>query len=176
MAVKQARRRSLIKNDALAFQQHYFKEVLQLYGIDAMYYEVIDESVKHTVNGEFSCEYKDPCPTQLLFDQVPKVSTLKKLGWTTELDQSQPLVHLDFDLPNIRVGAAFCIEDPLRPGKGRMFRVTKMSTGIIYPMCVTAQIVAVLGDMPEKTLQPEKAEEINKEKGWTVTRPSREYD
>lgn len=176
MSSKQPRKRSLVKNDALAFQKHYFKEILQLYGVDSMYYEVIDETVKHTVNGEFSCEYKDPIPTQLLFDQVPKVSTLKKLGWATELDQSQSLVHLNFDLPNVRVGAALSIEDPLRPGKGRLFRITKMSMGIIYPMCVTAQIVPVLGDTPEKTLQPEKAEEINKEKGWTVTRPSREYD
>ena len=169
-----SRRRSLVKSDAL-MHRHYFKEMLKLYGIDGMYFQVKEDTINYNETGELSAEYLEPIPCQMIFDQVPKVSTLKKLGWTTELDQSQPLIHVDFDLKGLQIGACFNIEDPLRPGKGRLFRVTKLSVGIIYPMCVTCQIVAILGDKPEKTLQPEKALSINEELGRKIIRPA-EYD
>lgn len=168
------RRRSLVKSDAL-IQRKYFKEMLQLYGIDGMYFQTKDGSISYNETGELSAEYLEPIPCQMIFDQVPTVSTLKKLGWVTELDKSQPLIHVNYDLPELQIGCCFNIEDPLRPGKGRLFRVTKMSVGIIYPMCVTCQIVAILGDRPEKTLQPEKSNEINKELGRKIIRPA-EYD
>lgn len=168
------RRRSLVKSDALMFR-HYFKEMLDLYGIDGMYYEVIEETKKYNEAGEFSAYYKDPIPCQVIFDQVPKISTLKKLGWTTENDESQPIVHVDYDLPGIQKGACFSIEDPLRLGKGRLFRISKLSLGIIYPMCVTCQLVAVLGDIPENTLQPDTAVKRNKDLGRTIVRPDN-YD
>lgn len=162
--------RSLVKQDAL-IHRRYFKEMLQLYGIDAMYYPVKPGTARYNEAGEFSAHYLDPIPCQLIFDQVPKVSTLKKLGWVTELDKQQPLVHLEYDLPEIQVGCLISIEDPLRPGKGRLFRITKISVNIIYPANVTCQLVAVLGDTPENTLQPDTAVRRNNEMGRNITRP-----
>ena len=164
------RKESLVKADSLIMRK-YFQEALRLYGIDCNYYSIKEGTKSQNVNGEFSAEYNDPIPSQLIFDQVPTVTTLKKLGWVTEADKSAPLIHVNFDLPNIEVGCLFTIEDPLRPGKGRLFRITKLSVGIIYPMCVTAQVVAVLGDEPEKTLQPDRAVEINKENNKVIVRP-----
>ena len=168
------RKGSLVKQDALMFRR-YFKEMLDRYGIDSMYFQVNEETKKYNETGEFSCEYLKPEPCQVIFDEVPKISTLKKLGWSTESSQNQPIIHVDFDLPGLQFGACFSIEDPLRPGKGRLFRVTKLSVGIIYPMCVTCQVVAVLGDEPEKTLKPEKSTEINNSKGLNIIRPD-EFD
>lgn len=168
------RKNSLIKSDALMFRK-YFDEMLRKYGIDGMYFQVDESTVSYNEIGEMSSEYLEPVPCQMIFDQVPTVSTLKKLGWVTELDKSQPIIHVSYDLPGLQKGACFNIEDPLRPSKGRLFRVTKLSMGIIYPMCVTCQIVAVLGDKPEKTLQPEKAIKINNELGRKVVRPQN-YD
>lgn len=164
------RKESLVKSDSLIMRR-YFQEALRLYGIDANYYSLKDPTKNYNVNGEFSAEYNEPIATQVIFDQVPTVSTLKKLGWVTENDKTQPILHVDFDLPEIQVGCLFTIEDPLRPGKGRLFRITKLNVGIIYPMCVTAQVVAVLGDEPEKTLQPDKAVEINKANNKVIVRP-----
>ena len=169
------RKSSLVKSDALAWRS-YFNEMLRLYGIDASYFQIKEETKSYNETGELSGEYHDPIPTQLIFDQVPTVSTLKKLGWVAELSDSQPIIHVNYDLPGLQIGACFSIEDPLRPGKGRLFRVTRLSVGIIYPMCATCQIVAVVGDVPEKTLQPEKAIDKNKELGRTIIRPGREYD
>lgn len=162
---------SLVKRDALIHRK-YFQEMLRLYGIDGMYFQVDDNTKKYNVNGEFSATYLDPIPCQMIFDQVPRISTLKKLGWVSELDETQPIIHVDYDLPNLQVGACFSIEDPLRPGKGRLFRVTKLSLGIIYPANVTCQIVAVMGDTPENTLQPDTAVQRNKEKAKNIIRPN----
>ena len=161
---------SLIKKDALMFRK-YFREMLRKYGIDCSYFQVIEGTAEYNVNGEFSADYHDPISSQVLFDQIPKISTLKKLGWNTSVEESQPLVHVDYDLPGLQIGCLFSIEDPMRPGKGKLFRVTKMSMGIIYPMCVTAQVVAVLGDQVENTLKPGTAVQRNESLGRNIVRP-----
>ena len=84
MSVVSRRPNSLIKKDALMFRK-YFQEMLRKYGIDCSYFEVKEGTVKYNVNGEFSAEYKSPLASQVLFDQVPKISTLKKLGWNASL-------------------------------------------------------------------------------------------
>ena len=161
---------TLARSDALIHRK-YFQEMLDLYGIASMYFQVRKETAHYNEAGEFSAFYHDPIFCRILFDQVPKISTLKKLGWTSELDSTQPLVHVDYDLPELQVGACFAVEDPMRPGKSRLFRITKMSMGIIYPASVTCQLVAVLGDIPENTLQPDTAVKRNKDMGKTITRP-----
>jgi len=144
----------LLQND-LEIQRYYFNEALEYYGIDADYYQVKEPTTEFTSAGELSSYFYDPVPMRVIFDQVPKVNTLKKLGWVTELNQdSQPIIHVPFDTPGIQVGALFRIADPLRPGSGRLFRATKMTTGIIYPVAATLQIVAVVGDSPEETVTP----------------------
>lgn len=144
----------LYQND-LEIQRYYFNEAIEYYGIDADYYQVKTHSQEFNSTGEMSSKYYDPVPIKLIYDQVPKINTLKKLGWVTELSQdSQPLIHIPFDTPGIQVGALFKIEDPLKPGSGRMFRATKMTTGVIYPSAVTLQIVAIVGNYIEETVQP----------------------
>lgn len=144
----------LFQND-LEIQRYYFDESLEFYGIDALYYQVNDASQHYTVAGELTSKYHDPIAIKLIYDQVPKIGTLKKLGWVTELNQdAQPIIHISFDTPGIQVGALFKIQDPLNPLSGRMFRATKMTTGIIYPVAVTVQIVAIVGQDIEETVQP----------------------
>lgn len=145
--------KSLLQND-LEIQRYYFNDACDFYGISARYYQV-KPGMRWTVAGEMKANFYDPVRTKLIFDQVPKVSTLKKLGWVTELDQdSHPLVHLQFDLSGLQVGCVIEIKDPLTVDKGRLFRITKMSTGIIYPASVTCQLVPIVGTNPEETTDP----------------------
>ena len=142
----------IIQNDATVLR-YYLNEMLDMYGIAAKYYQ-LKPGCHFTVAGELSANYFDPIDTRVMFDQVPKVSTLKRLGWVTELDQAASLIHIPFDTPGICVGAVFSIRDPLAPDSGKLFRVSKLQTGIIYPICVTCQIVPVVGTEPEETLKP----------------------
>ena len=144
---------TILQSDLQAYR-FYFNEALEMYGIQARYYQ-IKPGHTYTPAGELSANYYDPTLTNVIFDQVPKVSTLKKLGWVTELDQDQTsLIHIAFDTPGIQVGCLFEIKDPLTPSTGRFFRVTKLRTGIIYPVAVTCQIVPILGNTPEDTTNP----------------------
>ena len=143
---------SILQNDLTALR-YYMEEMLDMYGVPAKYYQ-IKPGHKFTVAGEISAHYFNPTNCKVLFDQVPKISTLRKLGWLTELDQAASLIHIAFDTAGIAFGALYEIKDPLTPDSGRLFRVTKMQTGIIFPAFITCQIVPVVGTAPEETVQP----------------------
>lgn len=144
---------SLLGGDIAIFRG-YFKEAVQLYGISALYYQ-IKPGHKYTVYGELKANYFDPKKIRVIFNQVPTVHTLKKLGWVTEADtEVQPIVDIIYDLPGIQVGCLISIKDPLNPKKGRLFKITKMSVGILYPASVTCQLVPILGDEPTNTVNP----------------------
>lgn len=142
----------ILQNDLIILRQQ-FQEVLDMYGIDALYYQV-KPNHHYTVAGEISANYFDPVPCKILFDAVPKVSTLKKLGWVTELDPGASIINVAFDTPGIAFDALYEIKDPLQPDGGRMFRVTKLQTGILYPVNIACQVVPVVGTNPEQTVKP----------------------
>lgn len=156
--------RSIIQNDAKIFR-YYADEALDMYGIVSQYYQC-KPGKSFTTLGELKSCYYDPIRTKVIFDQAPQVRTLKKLGWVTELDSQQPIIHVKYDLPGLEVGCLFNIKDPLAVSSGRMFRVTKMSVGILYPATVTCQVVAIVGDSVEETTNPYNGPEsifLNKE-------------
>lgn len=146
--------KSIIREDAVIFQE-YFNEMLEMYGIDVLYYQRKEKCSEWNAVGELSANYYSPIEAKILFDQIPSVKTLKKLGWVTELDSQQPIVHMKYDLPGLQQGCLIKVKDPLSlSNDGRMFRITKMSTGIIYPFSITAQIVAIVGTDIEETVNP----------------------
>lgn len=162
---------SLINQDAEIFRE-YFEECLELWGIPALYFQCKDENIpmdkQFTVLGEMSKHYYAPLEKHVIFEATPKVQTLRKLGWVTELDKEQPIVHVEYNLPGLTRGAVFKIKDPMSLTDGRLFRVTKMSLGILYPASIACQIVAVLGKEPEETLHPydgPKSIFLNKKEG-----------
>lgn len=144
--------RSIIQNDAKIFRK-YANEALDAYGIPSAYFQ-LKPGKTYKSAGELSGCYYDPIRTKIIFDQVPSLRTLKKIGWVTEFDTQQPIVHVKYDLPGLEVGCLFNVKDPFSKTKGRLFRITKMSAGILYPALITCQIVAVLGDEPEETVNP----------------------
>ena len=48
---------------------------------------------------------------------------------------------MDYDLPGLQQGALFIIPSGLDDGKGRLFRVVKLTTSIVYPASVACEIV-----------------------------------
>lgn len=144
--------KSIIQNDALMYRR-WAEEQLEMYGVSAQYYQIKPHH-SFTSAGELAANYYDPTPAKIFFDQVPKITTLKKLGWVTELDQQASLINVLFTTPGISVGCLYDIKDPLTPDRGRLFRVTKLQTGILYPAYVTCQIVPVMGTAPEETVDP----------------------
>ena len=75
---------------------------------------------------------------------------MKKLGWVAELSRSSSLISVDYDLPGLQVGALFIIPSGIDNSSGRLFRVAKMTTSMVYPSCVTCEIIPEWEDVAEQ--------------------------
>lgn len=95
----------------------------------------------YSMYGELDGRYEKPILVGCIFDQHPTQQTLKKIGWMSELGDNSSIIHVDYDLPGLQQGALFIVPSGLDDGKGRLFRVVKMSTDMIYPASVTCEIV-----------------------------------
>lgn len=46
-----------------------------------------------------------------------------------------------YDLPKLQQGALFIVPSGLDQADGRLFRVTKLTNGIVYPASITCEII-----------------------------------
>ena len=68
------------------------------------------------------------------------------MGWASELSENAIIIHVDYDLPNLQQGAFFVIPSGIDCAEGRVFRLVKMSTGMIYPASTTCELVPEYAD------------------------------
>ena len=76
---------------------------------------------------------------------------MKKLGWATELDKGNSIIHVPYDLVKLQDGALFIIPSALDKAEGRLFRVIDMSTISIYPASIACEIGPVWKNTFEKS-------------------------
>lgn len=124
----------------LTLYRGYFDEMVNLRGVKCIY-KAPKHSKHYSDQGELKSNYENGVLTGCIFTEHPDIKTLKKLGWASELNESSSLIHVPFDLDNLQVGALFIIPDTFNPKKGRVFRVVRMSTTMIYPASITCEII-----------------------------------
>ena len=95
----------------------------------------------YTTYSEIKANYFDPIVVGCIFDEHPTQQTLKKIGWVSELQESASIIHVPYDLPKLQQGALFIIPSGIDCATGRLFRVGKLTNGIIYPASMTCEIV-----------------------------------
>ena len=66
---------------------------------------------------------------------------MKKLGWTSELQESSSIIQVPYDLHDLQVGCLFVIPSGIDGAKGRLFRVVNLSNIMIYPASITCELV-----------------------------------
>ena len=59
----------------------------------------------------------------------------------TELQEDASIIHVPYDLHDIQQGALFILPSAIDNAKGRLFRVVKLSTIMIYPASISCMIV-----------------------------------
>lgn len=121
--------------------RQWFKEMVRLIGINVFYFPASVGTKHYTTKAEFEASYKDAFKVGVIFEEHPAQQTLKKLGWLSELQENASIIHVDYDLPELEQGAMFVIPSGLDNGKGRLFRVTRLTTDIVYPASVICEIV-----------------------------------
>lgn len=135
----------------IKLHRQWFKEMVKLYGINVIYCAV-KEGKKWTSYAELDTNFEPPTLEGCIFDEHPTQQTLKKMGWVSELQESSSIIHIRYDLENIQVGCLFIIPSGLDNAKGRVFRVTKLTNGIVYPASITCEIVPEYENTFDKSL------------------------
>lgn len=143
----------------IKINRQYFREMCKLIGIRVLYREPMDNKT-YTTYAEIDACYKPPILVGCIFDEHPTQRTLKKMGWMSELNESSSFIHVDYDLPGIQQGALFIIPSGLDDGKGRLFRVVRMATSMVYPASITCELVPEYIDNFESMANGKDVDEV----------------
>lgn len=124
----------------IKLHRHYFSEMCKLLGIKVIYRA--PKPNKHYTNfTEIESNFQSPEPVMCIFEEHPTQKTMKKLGWDSELQTEESIISVPYDLHDLQVGALFIVPSGIDNTKGRLFRVTELSVGIVYPASVTCRLV-----------------------------------
>lgn len=146
----------LKQHDATHFR-NYFKEMAKLLGIRVIYQYPIDMNFSMYAEEDpkgFSEEYN----MDIIFEENPKITTLRKYGWVSELPDDKPyLAQLPFDAKNLCKGCRISIIPPLPLADKRVFVITDIQSNLEFPdswMCKLAPVF--FNKTPEKKLDEYK--------------------
>lgn len=131
----------ILLHPSIKLHRKYFREMVKLIGIYVYYFPPKPESKHYTTYDELESMYNDAMKIGVIFDEHPTQATLKKMGWVAELQENSSIIHVDYDLPGLEQGAMFVIPSGLDNGKGRLFRVVRLTNSIVYPASVTCELV-----------------------------------
>lgn len=95
----------------------------------------------YTTYSEIDSNYFEPELVGCIFDEHPNQRTMKKLGWNAELDTSASIISVPYDLNGLQQGSLFTIPSAVNKSQGRLFRVTEISSIMIYPSSLTCKLV-----------------------------------
>lgn len=129
----------LLNPSNIKLHRKYFIEMTRLLGINVIY-RAPRKDKHYDGYGELDSFYYEPVVTGCIFDEHPTQWTMKKLGWNSELSEGLSIIHVPYDLPELQVGSLFIIPSGIDDAKGRLFRVTRMSTISVYPASVSCEI------------------------------------
>ena len=130
----------LLHENDIKLQRKWFKEMCNLIGVKVVYRA--PRTDKHyTTYTEIDSNYMQPEVISCIFEEHPEQQTLKKLGWMSELQEDASIIHVPYDLCNLQQGALFILPSALDNSEGRLFRVIRLSTIMIYPASISCAIV-----------------------------------
>lgn len=130
----------LLLTPDIKLQRKYFEEMCRLIGINVIY-KAPKKDKHYTTYAEVKGNYQDPILLGCIFDEHPTQQTLKKMGWVSELQENSSIIHVPYDTPDIQQGCLFTLPSGLDDGKGRLFRLIKLSNIMVYPASFACEIV-----------------------------------
>lgn len=132
----------LTRADSTIFRG-YFKEMAKLLGIRVLYQYPVD--MNFTIYAEENPKgFSEEIMMDIIFDENPKVTTLRKYGWVSETPEDKPyLAQLPFDAKNLCKGCRVSIIPPLPLADKRVFVITDIQSNLQFPdswMCKLAPV------------------------------------
>ena len=141
----------LLNPDNIKLNRFYFQEMCRLIGIKCIY-RAPREDKNYNGYGELDSFYYEPQLIECIYDEHPNQKTMKKLGWVTELEEQEAIIHVAYDTFKLQVGSIFIMPSAYDNTEGRIFRVLDISSIAIYPSSVTCKIGPLWKSTFEKTL------------------------
>lgn len=124
----------------LDLQRTYFNRMLRLIGIEVLHYAPLPGK-RYSSYAEIKTCFEDPVVTGCIFDEHPTQKTMKKLGWDAERQEDESVISVPYDLPHVQAGSLFALPSGIDNAEARLFRVTEMSTIMLYPASITCRLV-----------------------------------
>lgn len=123
---------TLFKKDAEIYRR-FFKEQARLLGVHVQYMYPID--MEFSVHGQENPRgYSEPIELDIIFEQSPKLKTLRKLGWVSEEGSDKPyLIQVPYDTPNLQKGSLIVLPSPLPLEPSKIFKITDIAVDQILP-------------------------------------------
>ena len=132
----------LLTNSDAAMFQHWFKEMVLLRGISVKYMYPLAESM--TIHSEIQSQFSEPVDIDCIFDDNPKIATLKRIGWVSENADDKPyIVSLPIDTPHLQTKCRIMIPPVGQALPGRWFEVTSIHVNLEYPDCYVCTLAPV---------------------------------
>jgi len=129
----------LINKNDIKLHRQWFKELCRMIGINILY-KAPRKDKTYDLHGELLSHYSEPIKVGCIFEDHPTQQTMKRLGWTSELQESNSIIHLPDDLPDLQIGALVIVPSGQDSTKGRVFKIIKMSTIAVYSTTVACEI------------------------------------
>lgn len=135
----------LTQKDATIFR-NFFKEMARLRGLPVIYKYPIDMKFSNYAE-EIPTGFSEDIHIDIIFDENPKTSTLRKYGWVSELPDDKPyMATIPFDVPNLCKGCRIIIPSHFPNEQGRIFVITEISANYEFPDAWTCKLAPVLLD------------------------------
>ena len=141
----------LTKQDS-TIHRNFFKEMAKLRGISVIYQYPIDMQFSIYAE-EDPTGFSEEIPMDIIFDENPKMATLRRYGWVSEVPEDKPYIAtLPYDAPNLCKGCWITIPPPFPLGEGRIFVITEISANLEFPDSWVCKIAPVMKGKPQKPL------------------------
>ena len=151
----------LTQNDSTMFRG-YFKEMAKLLGISVLYQYPID--MDFTIYAEETPKgFSEEIQIDIIFDENPKITTLRKYGWVSEVPDDKPyMATLPYDTKNLCKGCRISIVPPQPLSGKRTFVVTDIQAGLEFPDSWVCKLAPVFKDKvpPEKLDKYKKKDKV----------------
>ena len=137
----------LTRHDATLFRS-FFKEMAKLRGIHVIYQYPIDMKFSNYAE-EDPTGFSEDIPMDIVFEENPKMTTLRKYGWVTEIPDDKPYIaQLPYDAPNLCKGCRILIPSPFPTNPHRTFVITEITANLEFPDSWVCKVAPVFHDKP----------------------------
>jgi hypothetical protein len=130
----------LINKQDILLHRSYFNELVMMLGVQVKHRAPRPDK-HYTTYAEVQSNYFEPEVVGCIFNDHPDRKTMKKLGWNAELNTEAIIISVPYDLNGIQKDSLFYLPSAFDNTSDRLFRVTELSSIMIYPASITCRVV-----------------------------------